>query len=112
MHQFPNADNDEIVLSALEKHISEKEYDDVKLALKPINEKRILESEMPCRLKLGKSLVYQSDLKSNSVVTLDSVCAKVSEPFGISAEYIDAYVGRRLNQDVLFDENLSESHFL
>lgn len=84
---------------------------DVKLAIAPLPKKSILECEMPCRLKLGKSLVYRSNLQSGTTLTENDICAKVSEPFGISAERFDEFIGKTLHKYVSEDENLHETNF-
>lgn len=103
--------DDQSVLNILRDHVTEEELNDVILALSSVQEKTILDCELPCRLKLGKSLVYRKCIKSGSVLTDEAICAKVSEPFGISTEQIDAYIGRKLCKDVSPDQNLCEAHF-
>lgn len=88
------------------------ELNDVKSALNTVFVgKKILDCEMPCRMKLGKSLVYRNSLISGATLTEDDICAKVNEPFGISAEHFDKFVGQILIKDVRSDENLDDSHF-
>lgn len=107
---IPKYDN--TILTTIADLLDESYVESVKLALKPIDCKRILECELPCRLKLGKSLVYRTTLKFGTKITEDEICAKVSEPFGISAERIDEFIGRILSTDVLADETLDEAHFI
>lgn len=106
-----NAD-DETILEILRKFATEAELNDVQIALRPITEKRVLDCEMECRNKLGKSIVYRRNVKSGSVLTSDTICVKVSEPFGISAEKSEQFIGRILCKNVFADENLSENHFI
>lgn len=103
--------NDAIVLKMLSKFFCDTELIDVKMAIAPVQSKHILECEMPCRLKLGKSLVYNCNLKCGMKLTRDDICAKVSEPFGISAEYFDEMIGKILLKDVIEDENVDKTHF-
>lgn len=103
--------NDQTILNALSALVSTKELDDVKLAIRTVEKKSVLECEMNCRLKLGKSLVYRSNLKSGTILTEDDICAKVNEPFGISAERFNEFVGHILLRDVVLDDNLDETHF-
>lgn len=84
---------------------------DVKFAIAPLPRKSVLECEIPCRLKLGKSLVYRNSLKSGTTLTEDDICAKVSEPFGISAERFEEFIGKTLNKHVTEDENLDDNNF-
>lgn len=105
-------DNDNsAILECLSKFLTESELRDVKMAIAPVQEKRIQECEMTCRMKLGKSLVYRNRLNCGQAVSHNDICAKVSEPFGISAEHFDQFIGRILCRDVESDENVDESHF-
>lgn len=111
--ETPHDTNAETILNIL-KQFGVDETDElnaVKLALANVDGKRILNCELLCRNKLGKSLVYRNDLRAGSILTVDDVDAKVSEPFGISADRIDEFIGFTLNTDVAFDQNLMESHF-
>lgn len=104
------ADN-QIILDLLAPLLSDIELTDVKLAIAPLPRKSVLECEMPCRLKLGKSLVYRNSLQSGATLTEQDICAKVSEPFGISAERFDEFIGKTLTKSVSVDENLHETNF-
>lgn len=103
--------NEQTILNALSTLLTTTELDDVKLAIKTVENKSVLQCEMNCRLKLGKSLVYRNNLKIGTTLTDDDICAKVSEPFGISAERFNEFVGHSLLKDVVLDENLNETHF-
>lgn len=103
--------DDNAILKYLSEFVSVDELESVKLALAPVTRKQILDCEMPCRLKLGKSLVYCMDFKSATKITENMICAKVTEPFGISAEHFDDFVGRTLCMNVIADHNLDEKHF-
>ncbi|KAM7364340.1 N-acetylneuraminic acid synthase [Cochliomyia hominivorax] len=71
------------------------------------NDKRdILPCEMDCRYKLGKSVVASKNLKSGQIIQLQDLCIKVSEPNGISAEYIGSVIGTKLKYDVMRDNPL------
>lgn len=104
--------DDQSVLDFLSKFLTESELSDVKLAIAPIQRKCIQECEMACRLKLGKSLVYRKSLKCGQIVSIEDICAKVSEPFGISAEFFDNFIGQTLCKDVEMDENVHDAHFM
>lgn len=105
------AKNDKTILSTITDLLDKSYIESVTLALKPVECKRILECELPCRSKLGKSLVYRKAVKFGGKITEREICAKVSEPFGISAERLDEFTGRILRTDVLADESLDEVHF-
>lgn len=108
-----NTNDDETILNIL-KQFGVDETDElnaVKLALADVDGKQILDCELSCRNKLGKSLVYCNNLMAGSTLTVDDICAKVSEPFGVSADRIDEFIGYTLNVDVTFEQNLVESHF-
>lgn len=109
---FNEDTDDESVLEFLTPPLNESELMDVKLALAPVtNGKYIQPCEMECRLKLGKSLVYRDDLKCGQTLSEHNICVKVSEPFGISAEHFDEFLGKILTKNVCQDENLAIEHF-
>lgn len=81
------------------------------MALAPVKCKQIQDCEMECRRKLGKSLVYRGGLKIGTILGETDVCVKVSEPFGISAEQFDEFIGKTLIQNVFRDGNLANEHF-
>lgn len=100
------------IMNFLSTFSNETELNNFKLAMKTVEQKAILECERPCQMKLGKSLVYSRFLELGSILTADMICAKVSEPFGISAERFDEFVGCKLLIEVNFEENLMENHFI
>lgn len=103
--------SDEILESLQPFSMNQTEIDDIAMSLIDVDKKRILNSEMICRQKLGKSLVYQCDLKSGTILSRDHIVAKVSEPLGVSAEEIDRFVGRTLRSPVSVDDILAENQF-
>lgn len=104
--------NGEIVLEFLRPILNESELSDVKLALAPVaNGKHIQPCEMECRAKLGKSLVYRENFTCGTTLNEHDIGVKVSEPFGISAEHFDQFVGKILIKNVCPDENLANEHF-
>lgn len=103
--------DDQSVIELLAPILSEPEMMEVKLALAPVQRKEIQLCEMECRLKLGKSLVYRSNLIGGTILSGNDICAKVNEPFGLSAEKFDEFVGKTLTQNVLKDDNLTAEHF-
>lgn len=104
-------DDDQTVFDFLSPFLTDNERSDVRFAMASIQQKRIEECEIPCRLKLGKSLVYRSNMTVGGKLRDDDICAKVNEPFGISAEHFDSFIGKILRENVLADENLTECHF-
>lgn len=90
---------------------SKKELRALSLALSEVTGKSILDSEIPCKIKLGKSLVYRRALRRGAILTKEDVCVKVSEPNGIPAELIDDFLGRELHRNVDEEANVSEDHF-
>ncbi|XP_055372841.1 sialic acid synthase [Condylostylus longicornis] len=82
----------------------------VRQSLKDVSSKEILPCELPCRKKLGKSLVYRKPLKENYIIKTEDIIAKVSEPFGISAEFIYEVIGRKLKVNVAEDEIIEFIH--
>jgi sialic acid synthase len=73
--------------------------------------KSILPSELMCKHKLGKSLVYSRDIPAGWCLIEDDVCVKVSEPNGIPAEFYDNIIGKELKCDVSYDHPVIESDF-
>lgn len=102
---------DQKVLEFLSRYLNNTELFDVKMAMASNESKQILDCELSCRLKLGKSLVYQKDLKCGEKLCRDDISVKVTEPFGISAEYLDEMVGKTLVENVFEDENVERAHF-
>lgn len=110
--ETPHDTSNETILNILRRFdVGEAELNSVKLALAAVDGKRILDCELPCRNKLGKSLVYRNAMKAGSTLAADDISAKVSEPFGVSADKIDDFIGSTLNTDVSVDQNVAPSHF-
>lgn len=99
------------ILDYISNLSTETEVTNVKLALESVEEKKLLDCEIPCRVKLGKSLVYTQFLQEGTILTAHMICAKVSEPFGVSAEYYNNFIGKKLLVKVQYEENLLENHF-
>ena len=104
-------DNDGTIFRLLTPILGQSELNDVKMALAPVKCKQIQNCEMECRFKFGKSLVYHSNLKSGTTLSEYAICAKVSEPFGTSAEHFDKFIGKILIKKINQDENLTIEHF-
>lgn len=65
---------------------------------------KILPSEEPCRLKLGKSIVTSRHLKAGKKIELADLAIKVSRPVGLSPEFIFDLMGSVAAQDIEEDE--------
>lgn len=102
----------EKILSFLSELVTDSELKEVQLALSPVDCKKILDCEIPCRLKLGKSLVYRMPLQCGTKLSENMICSKVSEPFGIPAERFDEFIGRMIHTNVESDDNIHETHFI
>lgn len=111
LNTLDDNENVEKVLHFLSPIVADCELNAIKMAIAPVQRKQIQPCEMACRLKLGKSLVYRTHLKCGQKLCEDDICAKVSEPFGISAEHFDRFIGMILTKNVNKDENLDECHF-
>ncbi|XP_046805644.1 sialic acid synthase [Lucilia cuprina] len=70
-------------------------------------ERCILSCEMNCREKLGKLIVASQDLKAGHIINIEDLSIKVSEPNGISAEFIDNVVGSELSDDIERDNPIT-----
>lgn len=104
--------NEEILAILSQYAPSDIELESVAMALPEVSAKEILECEMLCRRKLGKSLVYRGDLAAGDALSRDDIDVKVSEPFGITAERLDEFIGRELRAEVTGDDRLEENHFV
>ncbi|XP_053961465.1 sialic acid synthase [Anastrepha ludens] len=98
--------NNDQVLNILHKN------KDVELALTQVQSRTILLSELPCKMKLGKSIVAVKYLKAGDTLKLRDLCIKVSEPMGISAEHFDSILGKVLATDVDGDSPIMFQHLL
>ncbi|XP_022220065.2 sialic acid synthase [Drosophila obscura] len=76
-------------------------------ALQYSGEKKILPCELPCRNKLGKSLVAARTLHKGLKLQLTDVAIKVSEPNGLHAEEYFDIVGKELTNSVYEDEPIT-----
>ncbi|XP_064550891.1 sialic acid synthase [Drosophila montana] len=72
-------------------------------------DKFILESELPCRNKLGKSIVAARNLDVRQTIQAADLAIKVSEPSGISAEKYFDIIGMRLKDSVNEDDPITEN---
>lgn len=83
----------------------------VEKACQPVDNKlkSIFSCELPCKQKLGKSLVYTRNVTKGHRLVESDIGVKVSEPNGISAEFYDDVVGKVVVRDAIFDEAIVES---
>lgn len=78
----------------------------VEQALKGTGIKQRCECEASCYKKLGKSIVSSKYLLKGTQITHDSIDIKVTEPFGIEAHEINKIIGKKLKNDIGFDESI------
>ncbi|KAH8382172.1 hypothetical protein KR009_002116 [Drosophila setifemur] len=80
---------------------------EVEEALRDVHLKEILPCELPCRNKLGKSIVAACSLSKGHILQLSDLAIKVSQPSGVTAEkYLDL-VGKKLTDNVCEDEPIT-----
>lgn len=91
--------------------ISYEDRVNIEIALQPQIARNLLPCERDCFEKLGKSLVYTSNLDKGHVITENDVCFKVSHPKGLLDEEYDRIIGARLCEDVS-DEMPVQLHHL
>lgn len=89
-----------------------KELSLLKYALKPIShiERKLFECEEDCFNKLGKCLVYKSDILAGKVLEKYDFSVKVSIVKGLSTNIIDELIGKRLNINVSKDSSVIYDH--
>lgn len=103
---------DEYILKhLLEMNFSGADIFAVKEALVVVNRKDILQCELNCYNKLGKSLVYTNNLKAGDIIAEADVNIKVDEPKGISAEEYYDVIGLKLKENVIQDTAMFNIHF-
>ncbi|KAH8358484.1 hypothetical protein KR093_000457 [Drosophila rubida] len=83
--------------------------DDLKASLIEITQKEILQCELACRCKLGKSVVAARQLEKGHILQSVDLCIKVSEPSGITAEKYFDVIGMQLICGVDEDEAITEN---
>lgn len=78
-------------------------------ALQDVDDKEIWLCELPCRNKLGKSIVAARSLNKGHRLQIEDLAIKVSEPSGLTAEaYLDI-LGKELTDFVGEDEPITGS---
>jgi sialic acid synthase len=80
-------------------------------ALADIAERKVFDCELPCRLKLGKSLVYSENLAVNHIIGAQDLCVKVSGG-SLSAELFYTVIGQRLVKAVFQDTSVCDDDFV
>lgn len=78
--------------------------ENVNKSLVKICERNIMDCELPCRMKLGKSLVTSKCIWRGETFSLENVCIKVSEPPGLTAEKLSHCLGKYASKDLAVDE--------
>lgn len=77
-----------------------------------IRMKKILYScELECWNKLGKSLVYSRDMTCGMAITEKDIAVKVADRPGLQPQFIAAFIGNVLIQNVRYDESLNHDHY-
>lgn len=85
--------------------------EDLEKAMNGENQRRLLQCEMDCFQKLGKSLVYSRNIDGNEVLTEKDFAIKISQPKGLEPEILDRIVGKTLYKSVQFEVPVEEQHF-
>ncbi|XP_033166128.1 sialic acid synthase [Drosophila mauritiana] len=86
--------------------------EELEAALQHVESKTILPCELPCRNKLGKSIVAARNLNKGYRLQLADMAIKVSEPTGLTAEdYLDL-VGKELADNIGEDEPILGSSII
>ncbi|ALC46565.1 Sas [Drosophila busckii] len=83
---------------------------EVEQALADVQQKLILSCELPCRHKLGKSIVAARKLEKGHQLQEADLLIKVSEPPGIFAERYYDIIGVKLTSSVDEDEPITENN--
>ncbi|XP_017026907.1 sialic acid synthase [Drosophila kikkawai] len=78
-------------------------------ALRDVHDKDIMLCELPCRNKLGKSIVATRNLSKGHRLQLNDLAIKVSEPRGLTAETYWDILGKELTDSVCEDEPITGS---
>ncbi|XP_017041112.1 sialic acid synthase [Drosophila ficusphila] len=81
-------------------------------ALQDVQSKTILPCELPCRNKLGKSIVAARSLRKGHRLQLQDMAIKVSEPNGITAEAYFDIIGKELTDNIGEDEPILGSSII
>ncbi|KAK5926807.1 hypothetical protein CgunFtcFv8_022347 [Champsocephalus gunnari] len=68
--------------------------------------KTMLPCEKACHDKLGKSVVAKVKISRGTVLTLDMLTVKVTEPMGVAAEDIFQLVGKTVKEDMEEDDSV------
>ncbi|XP_017103198.2 sialic acid synthase [Drosophila bipectinata] len=82
---------------------------DLVKALRDVREKEILLCELPCRDKLGKSIVAARSLPKGHILEPSDMAIKVSQPNGETAEKYFDLIGKELIVNVGEDEPITGS---
>ncbi|XP_020816605.1 sialic acid synthase [Drosophila serrata] len=78
-------------------------------ALRAVHDKNILLCEVPCRNKLGKSIVTTRNLNKGHCLQMGDLAIKVSEPSGLTAEVFFEILGKKVTVSVCEDEPITGS---
>ena len=92
----------------LKQLFTSQEMDEVQEALEG-SDKELLQSELACQAKLGKTVVAKHDIAKNTVISADDILIKVAEPRGIDPLCEDLYIGRVALTDIKADCSIQSS---
>ena len=92
----------------LKQLFTSQEMDEVQEALEG-SDKELLQSELACQAKLGKTIVAKHDIAKNTVISADDILIKVAEPKGIDPLCEDLYIGRVALTDIKADCSIQSS---
>jgi len=65
--------------------------------------KIILESELPCKTKLGKTIVTAKSIEAGEVLEWSSIAIKVSQPHGVETKLLKQILGRKVKRSIMED---------
>ncbi|XP_034485448.1 sialic acid synthase [Drosophila innubila] len=87
----------------------EENDEHLEAALSEVTKKEILQSELACRSKLGKSIVAARNLDKGHKLRAADLSIKVSEPSGISADRYFDIIDMKLTYSVDEDKPITEN---
>lgn len=65
--------------------------------------KRVLPSELPCKMKLGKTVVASKQIEVGEEIKMSSIAIKVSKPHGLQTNHLKDIIGRKANRTIMED---------
>ena len=71
-----------------------------------VTEKTVLESELACIAKLGKTIVARRDIPAGAVICGEDVAVKVAEPRGLDPRHEELYLGKLARCTIRQDQSI------